>query len=73
MRYVTAGAPAVTSVMTARVPEYWRSVHPDLGARVARASAAAESGTAHDRGRLPGESSGQPVMIMKSPGRRSRS
>src|ERR1039457_5130966 len=31
-----ATAPEVTSEMKSRVVEYWRSVHPDLGARVAK-------------------------------------
>jgi catalase len=31
-----ASKPEVTSDMKARVGEYWRSVHPDLGARVAK-------------------------------------
>ncbi len=31
-----ASAPEVTSEMKARVADYWRSVHPDLGARVAK-------------------------------------
>jgi catalase len=31
-----ASAPEVTGEMKARVAEYWRNVHPDLGARVAK-------------------------------------
>ena len=31
-----ASAPEVTSDMKSRVAEYWRDVHPDLGARVAK-------------------------------------
>jgi len=31
-----AGAPEVTAEMRARVTDYWRNVHPDLGARVGK-------------------------------------
>ena len=31
-----AGAPEVTADTRFRVSEYWRNVHPDLGARVAK-------------------------------------
>ena len=32
-----AGPPDVTDETKARVSEYWRNVHPDLGAHVAKA------------------------------------
>ena len=31
-----AGAPEVTAEMKSRVTDYWRNVHPDLGARVGK-------------------------------------
>ena len=31
-----ASAPEATADVKSRVSEYWRSVHPDLGARVAK-------------------------------------
>lgn len=31
-----AGVPEVTAEMKARVTDYWRNVHPDLGARVGK-------------------------------------